>query len=63
MHLLHLGAYLKCSDKLQKVTTAIKEKWRKRFEDDSGMRVEDVAGIVIGARPQPSAPSPHIRPC
>ena len=59
--LLSMGGSIKSWDKLQTVTTTKEEQWRKRFEEDSGMRVEDIAGIVIGARPEPSVSSPHIR--
>jgi len=61
MHLLSIGKFLMSCDKMQKVNTDLVVKWRKRFEEASGMRVEDVGGIVIGAWPQPSAPSPHMR--
>ena len=59
--LLSMGGSIKSCDKLQKVKTQKEEQWRKRFEEDSGMHVEDIAGIVIGARPQPGVPSPRIR--
>ena len=61
MGLLSMGGSIKSCDKLHKVKTQKEEQWRKRFEEDSGMHVEDIAGIVIGARPQPGVPSPRIR--
>jgi hypothetical protein len=56
-----MGGNIKSRDKLQNVKTTKEAEWRKRFEEDSGMHVEDIAGTVIGARPQPSVPNPRIR--
>jgi hypothetical protein len=59
--LFSMGQNIKSCDKLQNVNTIKEEQWRKKFEADSGMRVEDIAGIVFGAWPQPIVPSPRIR--